>query len=109
RKRRVSWVPLGADGEGRVRPRLHDPQAGDLQRQVLVIRKVDQLIERRIVERVPPRGVGRRALADARVVLKAPVLIDRDRGLDELRPDGGASGERDRQDYQEWSNVVKAH
>ena len=38
---------LPAGGDAQLRAGLHDPQAGDLQRQVLLVGELDQAIERR--------------------------------------------------------------
>jgi hypothetical protein len=47
---RLDLGELLAGGHAQPGPRLHDPQAGDLQRQVLAVGRVDQAIERRITE-----------------------------------------------------------
>ncbi len=55
---------------------LDDSQAGDLQRQVLPVGELDQAIERRVVERLPPQAVGGGLRRDARVTSRAPALVD---------------------------------
>ena len=47
-----------ADGLVQRRPRREDAHAGDLQRQVVLVGRFDEAVEDRVLEELPPVGVG---------------------------------------------------
>ena len=57
---------LLAGGDAELRARLDDAQAGDLQREVLLVGEIDEAIERDVVELLPPQAVGLGLRGDAR-------------------------------------------
>ena len=66
-----------AGGDAQLGAGLDDAQAGDLQRQVLLVGELDQAIEGRIVERLPPRlsaavWVARRGIAHIPASRRSP-------------------------------------
>ena len=76
-----------ADGDASASPSLEDPRPGDTQCEVLLIRRIDQVIEDGVVEDLPPLGqLGRLAL-DTRVGGVDPLRSHRGRRRSVVGPD----------------------
>ncbi len=101
------WI-LIADGDFEQGARFHDPKSGDLQREVLAVRALDQLFERRIVEGSPPRAVRGRLRRDLRSTRHAPTVVDVQCGLDVIRPDSAATQDQHRADEPNGRASVQA-
>jgi hypothetical protein len=69
---------LIGDRESELRARLEDLEADDLQREILAIRELDQPVERRVFERLPPHDLGGGIRGEPRIARTAPRRIERD-------------------------------
>jgi hypothetical protein len=88
--RAVALLQLGielTDRHSQLRPRFEHPGSRVDERQILVVGKLDQPVEHRVVEYFPPFVVLLVAGADRRVVGFEPFLSDWGRGRGKIRAD----------------------
>jgi hypothetical protein len=97
---------LLAGGDAELGARLEDPEAGDLQRQVLAVGDLDQAVQGRVVERSPPGGVGGGLGREARVAGPAPAGGDGDLGPLEVGTDRARQQQRRREQRAQYSSLT---